>query len=210
MSIASMPTIPLGIGWVLYLLVVGSVIRIPRISKGQRKRFTREQRVKSIYGRIYESTARNRPLTVSQIARAEHISKSWAYHYVRIIRRRQRKRGILIRVRRFGKKRFLVYENLAIREAGFVRQQRGAWELHASTKYSQGPQRGLQIELAILIQDRDRATVRRGIAQIGEILRDHGFKGLVDSLDFGTVPATPLSRPFFKYRHYDEAWTTVW
>src|SRR5208282_1560812 len=134
MSIASMPTIPLGIGWVLYLLVVGSVIRIPRISKGQRKRFTREQRVKSIYGRIYESTARNRPLTVSQIARAEHISKSWAYHYVRIIRRRQRKRGILIHSRRFGKKRFLVYENLRVKEAGFVRQRRGAWELHGSTR----------------------------------------------------------------------------
>ncbi|MFI5450241.1 MAG: hypothetical protein ACHQ03_10825 [Candidatus Bathyarchaeia archaeon] len=180
------------------------------IHKRHMKRFRKEQRVRSIYGRIYESTTRNKPLTIAEIARLEHISKSWAYHYLRIIRKRQRKRGILIKVRRFGKKRFLVYENVAVKEARLVRQQRGAYKLHASTKYSQGPQRGLQIELEILISDSDRATVRRGIAQIGDLLREHNFKGLVDSLDFGVEPATPDSRPFFQYRHDGEAWTKVW
>ncbi len=181
-----------------------------RIHKGRRKRFTRHQRADRIYRRIYDSTLRNKPLTISKVATLERISKNTVYRYLRIIRRSQRKRGILIKVRRFGKKRFLVYENVAVKEARFVSQQRGAWELRASTKYSQGSQRGLQIELSILIPSRDNATIHRGMKQIAEILKDHNFTGLIDSMEFGTVPATSLSRPFFKYKHYGEDWTTVW
>ncbi len=175
-----------------------------------RRRQTRKQRIRSIYGRIYDSTARNKPLTMREIARAERLSVARIRFYVRLIRKAQRRKGILIKVQPFGKKRVLIYENVARKEAGFVRQQRGNWELRGSVRYSQGPQRGLQIEIMILIQDRDHATIRRGIQQINEILKDHNFAGLIDEMEFGTVPASSLSRPFFKYKHTGEDWTTVW
>ena len=181
-----------------------------RIRRRIRRRKTRKQRVRSIYRRIYESTGRNKPLTMREIARAERLSLARIRFYIRLIRKAQRRKGILIKVRHFGKKRVLIYENVARKEAGFVRQQRGEWELRGSVKYSQAPQRGLQIEMMILIPSRDLATIHRGIQQINEILKDHNFAGLVDEMEFGTVPASSLSRPFFKYKHKGEDWTTVW
>jgi len=85
--------------------------------------------------------------------------------------------------------------------------------LFAGTKYPQGPGRSIEIEIGILIPDRVKATIDRGIERIKEALRDHNFDGLVDEFNtvvFGTVPATPESHRFFRYKHYRENWTTVW
>jgi len=177
-------------------------------SRRKRRRFTRQERLNSIYRRIYSSTIRNKPLTIAQVARLERISKSTAYAYVRYLRRKlERKGNIRIKMLRVKKKRFLVYENLAVKEAALLREQptKAAWELRGTVRYDQGPGRGIDINVVILIPDRDKATVDRGITRIQETLGDHNFGTLVKWLDFGISPATPQSRPFFNYRHSGDA-----
>jgi hypothetical protein len=137
------------------------------------------------------------------------------YRYLPYIRRSQRKRGILINIRRVKKKRFLIYENIAVKEQRILRRQPAPtvprWELIGVVKYDhQGPARILELKVMILIPNRDKAAIDQGIEEIKDVVRDHNFAGLVASMDFTTIPATAESRPYFRYLHSGHnQWTQV-
>jgi len=138
------------------------------------------------------------------------------YRYLRHIRRSQRKRGILINIRRIKEKRFLVYEKVAVKEREILHRQPARtvrrWELIGVVKYDhQGPARILELKVMILIPNRDKAAIDKGIEEIKDVVRDHNFAGLVPSMDFTTIPATTESRPYFRYLHSgDSKYTKVW
>jgi len=174
-----------------------------------RIRFTRRERANRIYRRIHDSTIRNKPLTIPQIARLERISKSTVYRYLPYIRRSQRKRGILINIRRVKKKRFLIYEKIAVKGPALTVPR---WELIGVVKYDQqGPARILELKVMILLPNRDKATIDKGIEEIKDMMQDHNFAGLVPSMEFTTIPATAESRPYFRYLHSGGSqYTDIW
>jgi hypothetical protein len=156
---------------------------------------------------------KQKPLTIAALARLEGLSKGRIRFYIHYIQKAQRKKGV--RIQRVGNK--LIYTTVGHEEEKFLRQQPAPsarnWEFHFSAKYKDSPYpvRRIEIDGMILIPSRHNVTIGNAIAQVKQIVADRFGGKLAGMLTFSTTPATPESRPYFRFRRFSEStYTELW
>jgi hypothetical protein len=82
----------------------------------------------------------------------------------------------------------------------------GPYELHGFLKYraTQIVGRRIEIDAMILLPRRDDVAVAQGMVEIQEMVRRRFSSKLASILEFSTLPATPQSRPYVRFRHGNE------
>jgi|SRR5208337_103968 len=209
MNITALPTVPLGIGALLYLVVIGSVIRIPRwrrptvgpqgerIHKNARRRkFTKRERAIRIDGRIQKAGPKG--ITIRRLARLERISTGRIRFYLRLIRKSREKQGV--KVERLGKRFFYVKLAEPERPKQLV-PQRGDVELRAYWNYDSPNYAGhdIDIDCVVVVPNSPNAIVAAR-ERVKGMVRNRLSEKIASKLHFGVSEATPQSSNHFLWR----------
>jgi DNA-binding CsgD family transcriptional regulator len=171
-------------------------MRIPR------HRFTLRERANRILDRIIN--ARDKGLSIKQIARLERISTSRVYYYLRLIRRR---RGV--RIRRLGKKFYYVHVKPTEVEARRIRRPPGKAdvELRGYLNYNSSDHESRDIDIdCVIIVPHDRRAILTGSEQIKQIVKRRLGVKLASMLKFGVSETNPSSANHFLFRRHEDNW----
>jgi len=170
-----------------------------------RHRFTSRERANRIYHRIY--IAGKKGISIKQIARLERISTSRVYHYLRLIRTEQRKRGV--RIRRLDKKFY--YVHVKPREVTAPsRPGKGYVELRGYlnyTSYKHGS-RDIDIDCVIVVRH-ERHAILVGSERIRQVVKRRLGAKLASMLKFGVSETTPSSANHFLFRRQGDEWIEI-
>ena len=162
----------------------------------RKHQFSSRERVDRISQRIQK--AGKRGISVKQIASRERISTSRTYHYLRLIRGKE-KHGA--KIERLDKKYY--YLEPAEKRPAPPKTQEPPVELRGYINYTSSSYRSRDINIdCVMLVEHDTAAVLAGSKRIADMVeRRFGLK-LAQMLKFGVSPTTPQSANHFLYKRH--------